>query len=257
MEKNKYTFSFENDEMVFYVEENIAVLRFKDNFLSKLSDIEKSGKIFTVFDWIEKDPIVNTLLLFNNEDSFSEKAYCSFMDEITKYDDNSGKYNIIAEKKLYLTRQIHAARIIINKLINFEKNLIFCLKGNVSTLAFGISLVCDYRFAESSLVFSLPNKKYSLPPIGGLPFLLEKYIGHQETSKLMLEGKMIEAGEALELRILNEVFETENFEQECISKAKELLIKDDVFRKITKRLMNSFTKDLEDYFNYESKISGY
>lgn len=257
MSNKEYTFSFENEEMIFFVDENIAILKLKNNILTKISDIEKSGKIITVIDWVEKDPVVDTLLIFNEEDAFSEKAYCLFMDEITKFDKEGNKYSIIPEKKLLLVRQIHSVRILINKLLSFEKNVIFCLNQSISTLGFTLSLAGDYRFASNSVTISFPNKKYNFPPVGGLPFLLERYIGQQETSSIMFHGKSIEVETAKDLKLINEIFSEEGFESKCILETKELAIKDEGYRKISKRLINYYHQELEDYFSYESKISGF
>lgn len=257
MANKAYTFSFENEEMIFYVDENVAILKFKNNILTKISDIEKSGKIITVFDWLEKDPIINSLLIFNEENAFSEKAYCQFMDEITKFDKENNKYIVIPEKKLLLVKQIHSIRILINKLLSFEKNVIFCLSSSISILGFTLSLAGDYRFANNSVKISFPNKKYDLPPVGGLPFLLASYIGQSETSSIIFQGKSIDVETAKELKLINKIYSEEDFESKCILEAKEMVIKDEHYRKITKRLINYNYQALEDYFSYETKISGF
>jgi enoyl-CoA hydratase/carnithine racemase len=257
MSSNEYTFSFENDEMFFYVIENMAILKLKNQFLTKISDIEKSSKIFSVIEWVEKDPIVNSLLIFNEEYAFSQIEYCQFMDSVTQFDKESVRYIVLPEKKLQLVRQIHAIRIFIKKIICNEKNFIFCLNGHVSTLAFALSLTGDYRFANSSFSISLPNKKYDFPPVGGLPFLLSKYLGQQKANNIILEGRSIDAMNSKELNLINEIIENDSFEQKCIDKAKTLAVGGDNYRKISKHLINYYSQQMDDYFNYETKISGF
>jgi enoyl-CoA hydratase/carnithine racemase len=255
--KNKETFNFENDEMAFYTDEAVAVLRFKTNMFENLSDWNKSRQILSIIDWVEKDPIIKVILIINNKEAFNEEAYKHYIDKLFVYSKEQGKQIIDPDKRLLNARQMNTFRSFIMKMVGCKKIYIAGLQGDIVTPFFGASLSADFRYAAKDMVFNFANIKYGLHHAGALPFFLSRYVGQSKSIELLFRCDHLYAGEALNLGLINEIFDNGDFEQSCLEKAKSLCNINPMMVRLTKRLANNFTEELERYFNLESKLIGF
>jgi len=255
---NNDSFQFENEEYRFYVDENIAVLISKEGMFENLADLEKSGQFLSLCEWIEKDPVLNALLILNEPRALGQRAYERFVHKLLKRDKSEDALSIVdSEKKLLRARQMNTFRSFILKMIDYKKLYISGQTGNVVTPFFGLSLSADFRFVSEGMKFCIEHKKYGLHPSGALPFFLPQYISRSKAMEILYERDEISAQEALELGLVNEIFPFEDFEQKCIAKAKKLCEIDSGLMGITKKLTSNFKNELERYFNMESKLIGF
>ncbi len=256
MSKEK-SFAFENDEIKFYVDSSVAVMKFHSNTFETLSNLDKSGQILTVCDWIEDDPVVNALLILNDEGAFDVKAYDSFMNGLQSKEEGMNHTHISMENKLTRARQMNTFRNFIMKMVEYKKLFIQGLQGTVVTPFFGACLSADFRFASGDLRFVLNHNKYGMHPTGALPFFLPRFVGQSKANDILLKCGDIPAEEALKLSLVNEIFPNEDFEAHCVRKVKELCLLEPNVTRLTKKFMNYYRDDLEKYFDMESKAIGF
>lgn len=251
-------FQFENDEVRFRVDENIALLTFKKSIFEGLADLNKSGRILELLDWIEKDKVVRALLIVNEKEAYNEETYAKFMNRYFSTNLISAtSMKPEAEKKILRARQMNAFRNFILKLVEYKKLTISALNCEVVTPFFGSSLATDYRFASADMRFVMAHVKYGLHPAGALPFFLPRYVSQSKASEMLLDCRTYHAEEAKQLELINFILPNDDFEEQCIKKAKSLIKIDDSVLRLTKKLMYNYTEDLEHYFKIESKLIGF
>ncbi|MFA6571040.1 MAG: enoyl-CoA hydratase/isomerase family protein [Bacteroidota bacterium] len=248
---------FETEDMKFYVHENIAVIRFKSDMYEKFSNLDTAEKILSMLDWVEQDPVVHALLIFNQPDSFDSDSFARFSEKIIIQKVEDGfSLGIESEKKMLRSRMMNNLRNYIMKMANYKKILISCIQGSVATPFFGAVLSNDFRFSTIDLKFALNHKKHKMHPIGALPFFLPKYVGQGKAAEILLQKNELNAEEALSLDLINGIFPFEDFENICIQRAKEICNYDSRIMYLSKTLVCDYVQELDNYFDKETKLVG-
>ncbi len=88
--------------------------------------------------------------------------------------------------------------------INFKKPLIAALNGPALGAAATSSLLCDVVVCSNTAYFLTPFKSLGLVPEGCSSYVFPKLLG-QELGKQVLEGRKLEALEALQLGFVDKV----------------------------------------------------
>jgi enoyl-CoA hydratase len=76
----------------------------------------------------------------------------------------------------------------------------FCLAGGLE-----IALWCDLRIATEGSVFGCPERRWGVPLIDGGTQRLPRIVGLGRALDLILTGRLLDAGEALQMGLLTEV----------------------------------------------------
>ncbi|MEY4380108.1 MAG: hypothetical protein RLZZ378_511 [Actinomycetota bacterium] len=92
---------------------------------------------------------------------------------------------------------------------NFTKPLIAAVNGRAVGIGTTMMFHCDLVVANPKAIFSMPFVTLGLVPEAGSSFLFPKLVGHAKASEIFLTGRDIDAREALELGIINQVAEDE------------------------------------------------
>ncbi len=255
--ENSDTFRFENDELSFSVENKIALIELKNLFFSSISDLEKGGNLIELINWVEKDPVIDAIMVMNNHDAFGNTVYDDFMTKFFNNEDDGGIRMDESEKKLIRARQMNTFRTFILKMVDFRKITIIALQDTVVTPFFGLSLSFDFRFAADDMKYCLPHSKYGMHPAGALPFFLPRFMGQGEANAFLYHQGEIKVDTAKEKFLIHEVLPIENFRQSAINQAHELCGFNHNSMALTKRLTSNYKDELERYFALESKIIGF
>ena len=92
---------------------------------------------------------------------------------------------------------------------NLTKPLIAAVNGRAVGIGTTMMFHCDLAVANPKAIFSMPFVTLGLVPEAGSSFLFPKLVGHAKASEIFLTGRDIDAREALELGIINQVAEDE------------------------------------------------
>lgn len=237
------------------IRNNIAIATFGKNLFSIISDIEKNSKILEAFKELNDDPALDAIIIANDENSWNEKFYRNFLQEISGMDFKHEKIRIDKfAQHLSRSREIIFLQRIIFSLLNSSKITIAAVQGEVVTPAFGAMLAFDFRIMSEDARFSLAHTKFGLHPSGALPFFLQKYIGLGRSVDLLMRGGLIEAKEAKELGLINQVVPKEELIEKCIDFTNNLTSNISYSIRPTKMLSFNFNDELKHYFNMESKL---
>ena len=105
---------------------------------------------------------------------------------------------------------------------SIQKPVIAAINGPAIGLGLIMSLYCDLRFASDTARFGTAFAKRGLIAEWGLSWLLPKLIGHANALDLLLSARVVDAGEALRMGLVNQVYPQDQFMASVYTYAKEL-----------------------------------
>lgn len=133
---------------------------------------------------------------------------------------------------------------LLKTLDNFPLPIILIIKNQAANTLFEIVLASHICIASGSAKFAIPNKK-----------LLKKHIGSKNFGKLNSVSDQIDAETALELGIINKVFEKEMLEKEAFDLAEKISkLAPLVIKSFIKAVTEGLEMSLEDGLELETKL---
>lgn len=129
-----------------------------------------------------------------------EKAFCAGAD--ISYMVNIGP--VEAEK------YASSAQAVLNKIEKLDKPVIAAVNGFALGGGCELALVCDIRIASSNAKLGQPEVTIGIPPGWGGTQRLLRIVGPSKAKELIFTGKMINAEEAYEIGLVNNVVKLDN-----------------------------------------------
>jgi enoyl-CoA hydratase/carnithine racemase len=102
------------------------------------------------------------------------------------------------------------------------KPVIAAINGPVVGLGLVITLYCDLRFASEAARFSTSFARRGLIAEYGMAWMLPRIVGTANALDLLFSARMVEAGEALRMGLVNQVFPQDVFLDKVQGYAREL-----------------------------------
>jgi enoyl-CoA hydratase/carnithine racemase len=236
------------------IEDCLCSIRIPVDHYEILFSVEEGEKRLQWLDAWEADERVKVILLMNEPGAYSEATYRLYHDDLVKKMAVSRKAKDSTANRLKRAREMHILQRFILKRIKSSKIYIDCLRGEVVSPFIGASLAADMRFAseDTRLVFSHLRKGPYVD--GGLPFFLERFVGHSKALQILLGRDEMGAEEAQSLGLIDRIFPEKGFEQACIEEARKLCTYDAEDLCIMKRLFYHFSDELERIFHLEASL---
>jgi 2-(1,2-epoxy-1,2-dihydrophenyl)acetyl-CoA isomerase len=94
---------------------------------------------------------------------------------------------------------------VVTRMRLLEKPILAAINGVAAGAGMSLALACDLRFAAESARFTVAFVKIGLVPDAGMLYFLPRLIGPSKTLELAWTGDPIDARQAYELGMLNEV----------------------------------------------------
>jgi len=91
----------------------------------------------------------------------------------------------------------------------FSKPIVAAVNGDCVAGGLELLLSTDIRAAAPQARFGLPEVKWSIYPFGGATVKLARQIGHVRAMDLLLTGRLVDAGVAERIGLVNQVVSTE------------------------------------------------
>jgi len=227
------------DNVVLYEKkEDIAIITFNRPDSLNALNTDVNIKLIELLDKAEKDDEVGVVILTGS----GEKAFVAGADikEMLNMDPIGAREHAIRAKgaadKIYdLKKPVIAA-------ING-----FCLGGGME-----YAMACDFRVASDNARFGLPEINLGIMPGSAGTQRLPRLIGMRKAKELIFSGAMIDATQALNLGLINYIFERSALLGEAIKLAKKIASKSSVALSLIKSAMNKGTEiDLESASMFE------
>ena len=245
---------FDTKEFNCVVENGLAILTIKGNAFMSISSIARNVDIIPWFDNVENEPSVKGILVLNENDSMSDKAYIEFLKDIVgkEFDPDNPKQISHFEKGAVRTLEITILSNLIRKFMSFRKLIIIGINGEIVTPFFGLSLAADFRFASADSSFIASHIKYMLHPSGALPFFLPMYIGKSKVTEILYRGDRILADELKSLGLINDVYPKDEYIKRIKEEAFNICKVSFSVVSSTKILLNRHKNELNNYLNLET-----
>jgi len=247
---------FTNSEFNCEIKNDVAILTIKGNAFNSVSSVARNTDIIPWFDKVEQSENVRGVLVLNENEAMSEKAYNEFLAEIigSDFDPQNPKEISRFTKNEIRTREITILGNIIRKIISFKKLLIIGINGDIVSPFFGLSLAADFRFASTNTNFVLSHIKYRLHPSGALPFFLPNYLCQSQVADLLFRGTKLPATELKKLGLINDFYDETEFIERTKAEATQICKVSLNVVKSTKKLLYRYNNSLNEYFDLESEF---
>ena len=139
---------------------------------------------------LQRDATVRAVLL-----RAEGRAFCSGSDVGNMTESNV----IVCRERL---RRVHR---VITGLANLDKPVIAAVRGAAVGIGWSIAMACDLILASDNARFSQVFKKVGLAPDGAAGYFLTNAIGAPRAREVVMSARMVDAAEALQLGLVNEV----------------------------------------------------
>ncbi|MGH9451319.1 MAG: enoyl-CoA hydratase/isomerase family protein [Terriglobia bacterium] len=124
----------------------------------------------------------------------------------------------------------------------FSKPLIGAINGHAVAGGCGIATLCDFTLAASEARFGYPEVRIGFMPAFVAIFLIRQ-IGEKRARDLLLTGRILEAEEAREMGLVNEILPAERLLSRAREIAAELIALSPTSIRHTKRLLAGLFED--------------
>ena len=237
------TTSYERQDFYLLKQFNdVAMLKLGKNFLSNAIDQAIENPLLDVFDHIAENDKIKVLVIMNCLEKIGREEYIDYCRQViaNEFDRRS------------IQRMCNVFDQIILKIVSLNKPVIHADCGEVIPLFLSMSLACDYRIIATHTIFQKPYFELEILPKGGGAFFLCKMLGYSQAKQLLMSEKNINALEALEIGIVDQMVPYNKLEETAIQIAQDFTKRSIRSLEGIKRLINYTMKDIQDYLDFES-----
>jgi 2-(1,2-epoxy-1,2-dihydrophenyl)acetyl-CoA isomerase len=232
------------------ITDDIACVHLRSGAFLLGTDLGEKQRLKNLLRELESADEVKAVLLLNTDDAFTASKHRNYVETLAQLKTNhsSNRANILLEREDNALDQYALLAI------GYRKLLVSCLVGEISTPFFGLSLTSDIRIAEEGMHFSLSHVELGVPPIGGLGYLLPKYIGQGRAAELLITGGKIDDKASRQIGLVNKIIPHASFEEDCIKWVRNILRFGTHHIHYTRQLLYRDCNTFEAYLRKESKI---
>jgi len=188
------------------VEENIAIVRLTDDVLDLTDNLEAVQALRLFLDDLRGGPH-RAVLCVTTRLCFSPERSDRLWRRIASLNRQQTRSCFFPEPMSHVAagREENAFSLVIAWLISVSKPVIMTFQGDVALPFLGLGLACDYRLASGRTVFHNRCHELDIPPGAGLIYLLPAYVGIAKAESILLRAREINAQEALELGLVDQL----------------------------------------------------
>jgi len=178
-----------------------------------------------------------------------KKSFCSGVDlnqlKVLKTIEENREFAEQLEKTVY-------------SLFVFPKPTIALLNGYALGGGYGLAATCDYRILSEKAKIGFPAVQIGAIMPVTCTLIVSSLIGEGRTKNLMLTGKLLEAKEALNIGLADEIVEPENMMQAAKIVANQMLKAGEIAIEMTKKTVNiNLLRDIETHRLYAADNFAY
>jgi 2-(1,2-epoxy-1,2-dihydrophenyl)acetyl-CoA isomerase len=194
------TLEFFISQVVVDVIERVATLRLNDPKSMNALSVSMGAEFDSAMDELIADPGIRALVITGTGRGFSAGG-----DVQAFYDNRDAPH----ETMQAVLDGLHGS---ISKLLNAPFPTIAAINGVVAGAGMGLAMATDLAVAMDTAVFTMAYTGIGVSPDGSSTFFLPRLVGTRLAMELILTNRVLSAGEALDLGIVNNVVSEEEFD---------------------------------------------
>ncbi len=183
---------------------NIGIVRLNREKTMNSLDMQTFEDLGNLISDAAKDRSIRVVIITGTGKAFSSGLDLSVMDEIHKMDNE--------EFQVWLR---YTQERVYNILEDMEKPTIAAINGHAIGGGFELALACDIRLSIPEARFGLPEVNFGLVPDLGGAQRLTRLTNQSIAKDLIFTGRIIDANEAYQLKIINKIVEKDKLMDEA------------------------------------------
>jgi methylglutaconyl-CoA hydratase len=236
-----------NNNLVLYtLKERVGYITLNRPEKRNALSFEFVQQIKKVFAHAESDENCKVIVFKGNGDAFCSGADLASLQNMQNntYDENLADSKNLMELfvSIYQSRKIVIAQV----------------EGAALAGGCGLATICDFCFATPESKFAYTEVKIGFVPAIVMVFLIRK-VGEQTAKRILLTADILNADQAKNLQLINEVFELEDIEEQVFNFAQKLCKNtSSQSLALTKQMIDEVqNRSLIDALNYATEMNAY
>ncbi len=197
----------------------LAIATLTMPFSQMVRDLARVDELFDELDAYEKDPRVDALLFLTNDDEVAPPSTIRDIVEETQHEARTAP----EQGRRSLLRSFNVLSRFAVRVAEYQKLVAVTWRGLIDPMNLAIGLAAGLRIAAEDVELHVTNRDVGLPPLGGLSYLLPTYLGLARAHSLLLRGKPLDAGRALDLGLVDAVLPVESFGESTCHEVQRLV----------------------------------
>ncbi len=222
----------------------VAILSFKKQPLIHVTDLDVKRSLHDYLNIVNSCDEIKALIIKQSLEKMRRSEYVAFYRSLKK----SGK------DQIELQRKYNAISQYVYKLVHLNKMIIHADSGEVISLFMNIGLACDYRIVSDNTVFQNPNIELDVVPVGAGVYFMSKMFGTAAASRIMFSEKDIDASQALQLGLVDEVAPLDDIDQRALEAAQRFSRLPSKYSIGIKKLLHYKVGDFRKYLELEHEL---
>jgi enoyl-CoA hydratase len=218
-------------------ENHCALIQFNRPEVLNALNMKLMEELVAALEQLDGDPDVNVIILTGNEKAFAAGADIKEMA-------GAGAVDMLLRDQFARWDRIR----------KIKKPIIAAVSGFALGGGCELSMSCDMIIASESAKFGQPEINIGVMPGAGGTQRLTRAVGKARAMEMILTGRMIGAGEAVHMGLVNKVVPVESYLEEAKSLAREIASKPPVAVRLAKEaVLKSFDTTIEGGLEFERK----
>lgn len=140
-------------------------------------------------------------------------------------------------------------------ILALDKPIVAAISGPAVGAGLSLALACDRRFADETARLGAVFTRIGATPDSGLSYFLPRLIGIPEALRLVSTGKILDAEEALQIGLVDEVVASGSALDAAVAYARELCAGPSVAIDLARRLVwKGIDSSLDEMLDYEEVV---
>lgn len=184
-----------------------------------------------------EDKDIRAIILTGTAKSFSSGAD---LKEIQHFDQDTARKFSLAGHRLF------------SAIEQFPAPVLAAVNGYALGGGCELACACDIRYAAESAKFGQPESRVGMIPGWGGTFRLARYVGIARAKEMIYTGRMLSTEEALEIGLVNEVFDAGALLDSVLEIAKKIASNAPIATRLAKKMLNRHPWDVQALVNEEA-----
>lgn len=230
------------NNLILEKESNVAVVTFNRPKALNALNSNMLYEINQLLDNLEADEEVSVLVFTGQGKSFIAGADIAEMSELSALEGQ--KFASFGQE-------------VFEKIESFSKPTIAAINGFALGGGLELAMSCDIRYASTKAKFGQPEVGLGVTPGFSGTQRLPKIVGLSNAKELIFTGKIINSSEALDMKLIGKVLESEFLLEEAKMLANQIASNAQIAVKLSKKAINEgFNKDIKTGNNLEALYFG-